>query len=125
MSLRPDVLIRLEVTLALALTLFLYETRFPHHWLFFFALILAPDLSLLPYSGRNLRLAASLYNTAHTLVLPGALALLGLVTVRPLAVQLALIWAAHIFFDRAFGYGLKFPEAFKPTHIQSAARFPG
>jgi hypothetical protein len=30
------------------------------------------------------------------------------------------MWCAHISFDRALGYGLKFAEAFKPTHIQRA-----
>ena len=29
----------------------------------------------------------------------------------------ALIWAAHIGFDRALGYGLKYPTAFSDTHL--------
>jgi hypothetical protein len=35
--------------------------------------------------------------------------------------QLALIWLAHISFDRCLGFGLKFPESFRVTHIQSSA----
>jgi Domain of unknown function (DUF4260) len=38
-----------------------------------------------------------------------------------LACQLALIWLAHISFDRCIGYGLKFTGDFRSTHIQSAA----
>ena len=32
--------------------------------------------------------------------------------------QLALIWLSHISFDRCLGFGLKFPESFRVTHIQ-------
>ena len=30
----------------------------------------------------------------------------------------ALIWLAHIGFDRALGFGLKYPTFFKDTHLQ-------
>ena len=32
-------------------------------------------------------------------------------------VSLALIWVAHIGFDRMLGYGLKYPTAFGHTHL--------
>jgi hypothetical protein len=32
-------------------------------------------------------------------------------------VQIALIWAAHIAIDRVLGFGLKYPTAFKDTHL--------
>ena len=38
-----------------------------------------------------------------------------------LAGQFALIWMAHISFDRCLGYGFKFPGSFRYTHIQTAA----
>jgi hypothetical protein len=31
--------------------------------------------------------------------------------------SIALIWVAHIGFDRALGYGLKYATAFKHTHL--------
>jgi hypothetical protein len=34
------------------------------------------------------------------------------------ALQVSLIWLAHIGLDRAVGYGLKYPTAFKETHLQ-------
>ena len=34
------------------------------------------------------------------------------------AVQLALIWLAHIGADRLLGYGLKYPTAFTDTHLE-------
>jgi hypothetical protein len=30
---------------------------------------------------------------------------------------LALIWVAHIGFDRMLGFGLKYPSRFKDTHL--------
>jgi hypothetical protein len=32
-----------------------------------------------------------------------------------------LIWTAHIAMDRALGYGLKYPTAFKSTHLSPGA----
>lgn len=63
------------------------------------------------------RLGAMGYNLLHTYPLPAALVLIGVTFAIPLALHLALIWAAHIAFDRIFGYGLKFPEAFGLTHL--------
>ena len=36
---------------------------------------------------------------------------------RELAVSLALVWVAHIGFDRMIGYGLKYPTEFFDTHL--------
>ena len=54
----------------------------------------------------------------HTSVLPIALGVVGVLTGAETATQLALIWFAHIGFDRFFGYGLKYPTGFKDTHLQ-------
>ncbi len=97
-----------------------YFTLLHGNWGLFALLILAPDLSLLGYAAKNhLRFAAMLYNVAHTYVLP---AILGLAAWRwhsPLAAQIAATWIAHIGMDRTLGFGLKYPEAFKPTHLQA------
>ena len=37
---------------------------------------------------------------------------------HPRLFAFALIWIAHIGFDRALGYGLKYPTFFKETHLQ-------
>ena len=37
-------------------------------------------------------------------------------TNEPLVISVALIWAAHIGFDRALGYGLKHQSGFSDTH---------
>jgi len=40
------------------------------------------------------------------------------VTETDRAVQIGLIWLAHIGVDRAIGYGLRYPAGGKDTHLQ-------
>jgi len=49
------------------------------------------------------------------------LMVIGLLTTTPVLLMAALIWLAHIFLDRALGYGLKYEDAFKKTHLQQIA----
>jgi hypothetical protein len=86
-------------------------------WLLLVALALVPDLSLLGYLAGP-RIGALTYDVVHTTTLPIALAVVGVLTDQELAVQLALIWIAHIGVDRLLGYGLKYPTGFKDTHLQ-------
>lgn len=37
---------------------------------------------------------------------------------------IAIIWAAHIAFDRAVGYGLKYETGFNDTHLGRVGRAP-
>lgn len=66
----------------------------------------------------NPRLGAATYNLAHTLTLPLALLFLSYLRHWLLPASIALIWTAHIAFDRLLGYGLKYPTFFKDTHLQ-------
>lgn len=113
--LRPGVLLRLEGGAALAAALVLYA-HYNGSWLVFALLILAPDLGALGYLA-GVPLGAALYNAVHNYVLPLALAAFGLFGHNPLALQLALIWIAHIGGDRLLGFGLKYPTDFKDTHL--------
>lgn len=88
-----------------------------HGWALLLLLLLAPDLSMLGYLAGP-RVGAASYNLAHTYAGPVAVAVAGVVGHADLAVQLALIWFAHIGVDRAIGYGLKYPSAFRDTHLQ-------
>lgn len=112
----PRSLLRLEglAVVAGALVLYFHEG---FGWVLLAALALAPDLSLAAYAG-GARLAAPAYDLAHTDVFPIALGVAGVLAGAGLAVQLALIWLAHIGIDRLVGYGLKYPSSFKETHIQ-------
>jgi hypothetical protein len=41
-------------------------------------------------------------------------------TFRPELLAFALIWLAHIGFDRMLGFGLKYHNGFKDTHLNPA-----
>jgi len=77
-------------------------------WTLFALLILLPDIAMLGYLAGP-RIGAVSYNIAHNYLTAAASAL-----VSP---AIALIWIAHIAADRAIGYGLKYPDSFKSTHL--------
>jgi hypothetical protein len=111
------VLLRLEA-LALFVAAVVLYARFGAGWRLFFLVFLAPDLSFFGYLA-GARAGAVAYNTAHSLVGPLVLAAVGLVlpAAPSLALPLALVWLAHIELDRALGYGLKYADGFKLTHL--------
>jgi hypothetical protein len=85
-------------------------------WWIYAALFLAPDLSFVGYLGGP-RFGALLYNAAHSYMAPMALMTAGFVMAEPLVLSIAMIWLAHIGFDRALGYGLKYANGFGFTHL--------
>jgi hypothetical protein len=112
----PRLLLHVEgVAVSAAAIVVYFHAGYP--WWLLLALALAPDLSMLGYLG-GARLGAQGYDAAHTYVLPVALATAGVLSDVDRAVQIGLIWLGHIGIDRALGYGLKYPSAFKDTHLQ-------
>ncbi len=111
----PQVLLRLEglAVVAAAFALYFHED---FGWILFVALILAPDLSFAGYAFGP-RAGAIAYDAAHTETFPIALGTLGVLADSSGATKVALIWLAHIGADRLVGYGLKYPTAFKDTHL--------
>jgi hypothetical protein len=112
----PNVLLRLEGLTILIGAIALYASQ-GYSGLAFVLLILVPDLSTVGYLV-NTQVGSYLYNAAHFYTLPALLIALGLMGSAPLAIQLGLIWFAHIGMDRVVGYGLKYPNSFKETHLQ-------
>ena len=113
-------ILRLEGAAALVAAAVLYRhSGFPLS--VFAVLFLAPDLSMLFYLAGP-RIGATAYNAAHTYALALPLALFGLLAQIPMALGAALIWIAHIGFDRALGYGLKRPTRFGDTHLGTLGR---
>lgn len=112
----PSGLLRLEGLAVLAGALAVYLES-GYGWVLLVVLFLAPDLSFLAYlAGKAAGTVA--YDTAHTYVLPLALAAAGVLGEWETATQVALIWLAHIGLDRALGYGLEYSTAFRDTHLQ-------
>jgi hypothetical protein len=114
----PRLWLRLEGLAVCALAVLLYA-RGGHSWLLFAALFLAPDLSFAAYLAGP-RVGALGYNAAHSYVGPVLAAALAVLTGHPPVV--ACLWAAHIGFDRALGYGLKYASGFADTHLGRLGR---
>jgi hypothetical protein len=112
---QPLILLRLEGAVVLIAATLLYRSTGASWWLYA-ALFLAPDLSFAGYLGGP-RIGAIVYNLAHTIIGPLALGIYGLESSTPLAMQIALIWLAHIGFDHLLGYGLKYDKGFAFTHL--------
>lgn len=85
-------------------------------WGTFALFFLVPDISFLGYLAGP-RVGAITYNTAHSYI--GAIACLvaGSLLAVPGFSCAGVIWCAHIGFDRALGYGLKYPAGFSVTHL--------
>jgi hypothetical protein len=83
-------------------------------WLWFFALFLLPDLSMIGYLFGP-RVGAVTYNAGHLYAWPLGLLAAGLTYHSSWPTTAALSWIAHIAFDNVVGYGLKFPSGFEDT----------
>jgi hypothetical protein len=108
-------LLRLE-GLALLLGMTLLYAVWGGSWWVYVLLFLAPDLSFTAYLAGP-RFGAIGYNAAHSYMAPVMLMVLGFGTASPLTLSVAMIWLAHIGFDRALGYGLKYSAGFGFTHL--------
>lgn len=116
----PRLLLRAEGAALLVVGILLYSQTDTSWWLFA-VLFLAPDLSFIGYLGGP-RAGAAAYNAAHTTLAPALLGISGWLLGQRLAEALALIWAAHIGFDRLLGYGLKYAAGFGFTHLGRIGR---
>jgi hypothetical protein len=114
------ILLQAEGAALLLAGLFAYE-YLGGDWVWFAILFLVPDLSMLGYLA-GVRAGAAAYNAAHSTLGPLALsiglAVFGRLDLTPYAV----IWFAHIGFDRMLGYGLKYSSAFGDTHLLKLGR---
>jgi len=79
-------------------------------------LFLSPDLSMLGYL-INTRIGAITYNLFHHRGIAVVLAALGYYLHNDLITAIGILLFAHSSFDRMMGYGLKFPDSFKHTHL--------
>jgi hypothetical protein len=108
-------LLRLEGFTVLAVSVTAFAALHANWWLFA-ALFLAPDISFLGYLV-NPRLGAIAYNALHSYVAPLVLGLFAHFLHGSVLLPTAIIWVAHIGFDRAAGYGLKYSLSFGDTHL--------
>lgn len=111
--------------LAVAAAVVLY----PAWWWVLLAAFLVFDLSMLGYV-RSPAAGATSYNLVHNYAFPALAGLTALVTQPAFPVAstaagvLACAWAFHVGVDRALGYGLKMPDAFRHTHLGRIGKDP-
>ena len=106
--------LRLEGLFTLLLASYLYANE-GGSWFLFAVLFFVPDISFAGYLAGP-RVGAAVYNAAHSYVGPITFAAVLLISGRTVS-PLALVWGAHVGFDRALGYGLKYATAFGDTHL--------
>lgn len=84
-------------------------------WKHYFLFFLTPDISIAGYL-INKQIGSYIYNTFHTYIFPILLLLIGF-NENEIFLKFGLIWIAHIAIDRFFGFGLKYKNDFKSTHL--------
>lgn len=118
------ILLKLE-ELALLVLGFVLFLKMDVPWWWFFALLLTPDIGMLGYLMDN-RVGAFTYNLFHHRGVAVLLYLIGISYIHLPALELAgIIIFSHIAMDRMFGYGLKYEQGFKFTHLGEIGRKHG
>ena len=108
-------LLRLEgLALLIGMTLLYYI--WDGSWWVYVLLFFVPDISFAAYLSGP-RFGALVYNAVHSYLAPVAMMTGAFATAEPLILSIAMIWLAHIGFDRALGYGLKYAAGFGFTHM--------
>jgi hypothetical protein len=85
-------------------------------WWVFLAWLLAPDLSMIGYLV-NTKIGAWLYNLVHHQALAIGVGILGFYLGNTSLEFAGILLFGHSAMDRAFGYGLKYEDNFKHTHL--------
>jgi hypothetical protein len=85
-------------------------------WGWFLVLILTPDVGMLGYL-LNTRIGAITYNIFHHRGISVLLLFVGWYWSQDIIWLAGIIHFGHASLDRAFGYGMKYPDSFKHTHL--------
>jgi hypothetical protein len=93
-------------------------SRLDFSWWWFPALLLLPDLSMIGYAV-NPAVGAVLYNSFHHKGVGIVIGLLGLMMGNQNLMLAGIILFAHSSMDRTMGYGLKYPDSFKHTSLET------
>ncbi|KAB2814522.1 DUF4260 domain-containing protein [Phaeocystidibacter luteus] len=95
---------------------YLLTLRLGHDWWMFWAVILLPDIGMLGYL-INTKMGAFFYNLFHHKGVALVVAAIGFYTLSDWTLFTGIILFGHSSMDRFMGYGLKYPDSFKHTHL--------
>lgn len=107
--------LKLEELLQFALGIYLFSTL-SYTWWWFLVLILLPDIGMLGYL-INTKTGALTYNVFHHKGLAILFFLAGIYFEIKVMQLIGTILFSHAALDRVFGYGLKYADNFKNTHL--------
>lgn len=115
MSNKMNNLLKLEELGQFLLSIILFS-QLDYTWWVFPACILLPDLSMIGYLASP-KTGAWLYNFFHHKLVAIVILVLGFCLSNSLITLSGIILFGHSAMDRIFGYGLKFNDNFKNTHL--------
>ena len=107
--------LKIEELFMFILGIFMFN-QLDFNWWWFIVLILTPDISMLGYI-INTRIGALLYNVFHHKGIAILTYFIGFYIQNEILQLIGIILFSHASFDRIFGYGLKFSDSFKNTHL--------
>jgi hypothetical protein len=105
----------LEYIAGLLLSMYLFS-QLNYEWWVYAAVFFTPDISLVGYL-LNTQVGAVSYNLFHHFGIAVLLYVFGALFHFPIVQMVGAVWMGHLFFDRIFGFGLKYPDNFKHTHL--------
>ena len=109
--------LRIEELFMFVLGVFLFS-QLEFSWWWFLVLILTPDIGMLGYIF-NTKIGAISYNVFHHKGIAIIIYLIGVYFQNHILELTGIILFSHASFDRIFGYGLKYFDDFKHTHLET------
>lgn len=107
--------LKLEELAMFGFSIFLFNQT-EYAWWMYLALILVPDVGMIGYAF-NTKIGAITYNLFHHKGIALSILILGYYYSMEWAVLTGIILFGHAAFDRMLGYGLKYEDSFKHTHL--------
>lgn len=116
-------ILKIEEVALMVLGIFMFGLL-GYAWWWLPVLIMTPDISMLGYLG-GAKLGAVCYNVMHHRGVAILLYFVGIYFMLPIVQLIGTILFIHIALDRIFGYGLKYDNGFKFTHLGEIGRKNG
>ena len=110
-------LLKLEELAMFLLSIYLFALL-DYAWWVYLVLILTPDIGMLGYLV-NTKVGALTYNLFHHKGIAILIGFAGIWWQDPIMQLAGIILFGHASMDRMLGYGLKFNDSFKHTHLGS------
>jgi len=108
-------ILKIEEFAQLVLGIYLFS-QLDYVWWWFPIPFLLPDLGIFGYL-INPKIGAFTYNFFHSKSIAIGLILAGIFFLGDLYTLIGVIMFSHSAFDRMLGYGLKYTDSFKSTHL--------